>query len=416
MVETSKDTPRKGILAWWASNSVAANLLMVIAFVGGIVGYSTLQREAFPSGSFPGATVSVAWPGASPQEVEEQIILRIEEAVADLEGIEELTATASEGSGWVNIQGTRDRDIGEFVSEIELRVNSINNLPRDAFRPVVNRWVQEQQSFMMAVYGDIDRRELQRIAEEIRDEVASTVPEAQLVYTQSRLPEEVSIELSETAMRRYNLTFNEVAAAIRNSSLNASAGSVRTDQGDMQLAARQLADTADDFNEIIVRQTREGGTIRLRDVATVTDGLVDRNFSGTFDGEEMVLIDVRTSGSVDVVSLSEQMTDFMEEKREELPSTVKLAEWFNSADIYESRMTTITNSALVGLALVLAVPVLILVAVEHIRQVVKVQISPTTLEQVLMHQLVGVVGCAVVIHIAIVHIGPAVAVEIGRDI
>ncbi|KAA5804966.1 efflux RND transporter permease subunit [Alkalicaulis satelles] len=360
MVQRPGESVHKGILAWWARNSVAANLLMIIAFVGGIIGFLQLQREVFPSGVFNGASVSVAWPGAAPQEVEEQIILRIEEAVANLPGVNRITATAFEGRGVVNIEGRRNLDANEFVNEIKLRVDSINNLPADAFRPVVQRWESQQQMYMVALHGDVDRRELQRLAREIRDEIGSQVGEASIVNTMAYLPEEVAIEVSEDALRRYGLTFSEVAQAIRASSLNASAGAVRTAQGRIQLTSRQLADTAEQFGDIIIRQTPDGSTIRVRDVARVTDGLVDVDFSGTFNGQTMVLIDVRTTGEIDVVRLSAQMERYVERKRGELPSSVTLSNWFDMSDAYHSRMDSISNSAMIGLTLVLIVLVLFL--------------------------------------------------------
>jgi len=354
-------TPQhRGFLAWWARNSVAANLLMAIALIGGFIGYNSLQRETFPAAEWTGVSVSVAWPGASPQEVEEQIIIRVEEALSDLEGIENLTASAVEGRGWLNIEATRAVDMTAFVDEVKLRVDAINNLPRDSYRPIVERWRNEDQAYLMALHGDVERRDLQRIAEEIRDEIASTVPEASLVMTQARLGEEVAIELSEDALNRYNLTFTEVARAIRASSLNASAGSVRTDQGDVALTSRQLADTAQDFEEIILRQTPDGGVIRVGDVARVTDGLIDVNLEASFSGDRMVLIDVRATGSTDVVTLSEQMNAYVERKQAELPSSISLTPWFQSADLYNSRMETIASSAGLGLALVLIVLILFL--------------------------------------------------------
>ncbi len=360
MVQRPEEREHRGILAWWARNSVAANLLMIIAFVGGIIGFIQLQREVFPSGSFNGATVSVAWPGAAPQEVEEQIILRIEEAVANLSGVHRITSSAREGRGFVNIEGQRNLNGDEFVNEIKLRVDSINNLPADAFRPVVSRWENQQQMYMIALHGDVERRELQRLAREIRDEIGSQVGEASIVNTMAYLGEEVAIEVSEEALRRYGLTFNEVAQAVRATSLNASAGAVRTAQGRIQLTSRQLADTAEEFGDIIVRQTPDGSTIRVRDVAQVTDGLVDVDFSGTFNGQTMVLIDVRTTGDVDVVRLSEQMQAYVERKRDDLPATVTLSNWFDMSDVYHSRMDTISNSAMIGLLLVLIVLVLFL--------------------------------------------------------
>ena len=360
MVQRPDEREHRGILAWWARNSVAANLLMIIALVGGVIGFLQLQREVFPSGSFNGATVSVAWPGAAPQEVEEQIVLRIEEAVANLPGVERITSSAQEGRAFVNIEGQRNIDGDEFVNEIKLRVDSINNLPADAFRPVVSRWENQQQTYMVAIHGDVDRRELQRLGREIRDEIGAQVGEASIVNVQASLSEEVAIEVSEEALRRYGLTFTEVAQAIRATSLNASAGAVRTAQGRVQLTSRQLADSADQFGDIIIRQSADGSTIRVRDVARVVDGLMDVDFSGTFNGQTMVLVDVRTRGDVDVVRLSRQMQDYLERKRSEIPSSVTITEWIDMSDQYQSRMDSISSSAMIGLLLVLIVLVLFL--------------------------------------------------------
>ena len=206
--ETHEEAP-KGIIGWWARNSVAANLLMLVAVIGGIVGYNQLNREVFPTIAVNGATVSVAWPGASPQEVEEQIIVRIEEALSDMDGIETITSTAREGSGFVNVEGQRTVDIGEFIDQIKLEVDSVNNLPPSAFRPVVSQWRSQDQVIGFAVHGNVDRRGLQQIAREIRDEVAQ-LPGASVVDLWATLSEEVSIELSEEDLQRYNMTFDEI--------------------------------------------------------------------------------------------------------------------------------------------------------------------------------------------------------------
>lgn len=361
MVEHSQDpSTQKGLLAWWARNSVAANLLMVIALVGGIIGFFSMQRENNPGAEFPGATISMSWPGASPQDVEEQIIVRIEEALADLEGIEELTATASEGSARIWVEGESSIDDAWFVDEIERRVNTVNNLPRDAYRPIVQQWRNQDQIAGFAVHGDIDRRELQRIAREIRDEVSIQVPDASLVDIMGTLPEEVAIEVSEENLRRYGLTFSDVAQAISNSSMNVSAGSVRTDLGDVRITSRQLADTAEEFEDIVVRQTADGSIIRVGDVAQVSDGLADANLNATFNGQQMVIIAVRSTGNADVITVSEGLEAYMERKNQELPDTVQLSEWWDGADQFNSQLLVIGNSALLGLGLVLVILILFL--------------------------------------------------------
>jgi multidrug efflux pump subunit AcrB len=353
MTDPNNHSEHNGIIAWWAQNSVAANLLMIVAIIGGIIGYFQMNREVFPSASFPAAEISVAWPGASPREVEEQIVVRLEEAIADVDGIDTISSTASEGSAYIFVRGRNSVNMMEFVDQIEQRVNSVNNLPPSSYRPNIVQSRDRQQIIIFAVHGNLERRELQRIAEEIRDEVASTVPGASLVDLMAVLPEEVSIEVNEEAMRRYGLTFDEIARAVRNSSLNASAGQVRTDVGDVNLTARQLADTEEDFGNIIIRQTSAGGTIRINDVAMVIDGLTDANIHGTFNGETMALISVVSSSNTDIVAAADGVADFIERRNQTLPEGVQLTPWLDASDDYRGRMETIFNSATLGMALVL---------------------------------------------------------------
>ena len=355
-----QDQEHRGLLAWWAKNSVAANLLMIIALIGGVVGFASMQRENNPAAVFPGASVSVAWPGASPQEIEEQIIVRIEESLSDLDGVDTLTAVAREGSGTVWVEGEPQLDASDFVNEIKLRVDSINNLPRDAFRPNVSRWQNSDQIAGFALHGEIPRRDLQRLAREIRNEIAATVPDVSLVDMMGTQSEEVAIEVSEEAMRRYGVTFSDISNAIRQSSMNTSAGSVRSDVGDVRITARQLADNADDFSNIIVRQTQGGGVVTVGDVATVIDGLSDFNLNATFNGEQMVIIAVRSTGNSDIIDVSNALRAYAADKNEQLPSTVQLSEWWDGADQFNSQLTVIGSSALIGLALVLGILVLFL--------------------------------------------------------
>ena len=360
MVQRPDEQEHRGILAWWARNSIAANLLMIIALIGGVIGFFSMQRENNPSASFAGATVSVSWPGASPQEIEEQIVVRIEEAMSDLDGVDQLTATAREGAGWVNVRGMPTLDPDDFINEVSLRVDAINNLPRDAFRPQVSPWQNSEQIAGFALHGQIDRRDLQRIAREIRNEISSTVPGVSIVDMMGVQSEEVSIEVSEEAMRRYGVSFTDISRAIANSSMNTSAGSVRSDLGDVRITARSLADTARDFEEIVIRQTPGGGVITVGDVATVSDGLTDTNLSATFNGEQMVIIAIRSTGNSDVIEVSNALKEFADRKNQELPSTVQLSDWWDGADQFNSQLTVIGSSALLGLALVLGILVLFL--------------------------------------------------------
>ena len=230
-----------GMVSWFARNAVAANLLMIVAFIGGLLAFNRMEREMFPVVPVAGATVSVAWNGASPQDIEEQIVTRIEEVVADIDGLERVVSVAREGRGEVNIRGRDDIDMQEFIDEIKLRVDQINNLPQAAFQPQVVRWEERDRYIGLAVHGQIEPLALKRLADSIRDDIAN-IPGGELAELNGVLDEEVSIEVSEEALRRFGLSLNEVSQAVRGSSLNASGGRIQSSVGDVAMATRSLAD------------------------------------------------------------------------------------------------------------------------------------------------------------------------------
>ncbi|MEQ8558703.1 MAG: efflux RND transporter permease subunit [Henriciella sp.] len=353
-----------GLVAWWARNGIAANLLMVIAFIGGTFGFLSLEKEAFPAADFNGASVSIAWPGASPQDVEDQIVVRLEEVVADIDGLKRMTGTAREGVGYVNMETDLDVDVDEFVDEVKRRVDTISNLPQSSFPPQVTRWRANNQYMGLALHGNVDAKTLKYYSKEVRDEIA-LIEGGELAQVQGTLDEEVSIEVSEEALRRYNLTFAEVANAVRSTSLNSSGGTVRTETGTVAIQARQLADTKEEFENIVLRETLDGGTIRIRDVATVVDGFVDADLDATFNGEPTAFIMVRQPERMDIVAYSEAIQEYMERANsgrgpDALPEGIRLDLLFDDSEIYKGRMDTISSAAFQGMILVLIILILFL--------------------------------------------------------
>jgi len=352
-----------GIVAWFARNAVAANLLMIVAFTGGIFGYTRMEQEMFPVVNVTGASVSVAWNGASPQDVEEQIVTRIEEAVADLNGLDRITSIASEGFGVVNIKGRDDVDMEIFVKDVERRVNQINNLPQAAFQPQITRWEQRNRFIGFAVHGDVDPRTLKRVADKVRDEFAK-LPGGELAELQGTLEEQVSIEVSEQALRRFGLSFSDVANAIRQSSLNSSGGRIESSTGDVNITARQLADTAEQFDKIIIRQTTEQGTVYVSDVATVIDGFVSDKLKATFDNEPTAFVMIPSPDDMDIVAYTDGFKDFVKRANDAsngiLPEAVKIDILWDDSEGFKARMDLITQSALSGAVLVMLVLILFL--------------------------------------------------------
>jgi len=342
-----------GLITWWAKNPIAANLLLIAILIAGFFGFSKIEREVFPSADFNGATIAVAWPGASPQEIEEQIILRIEEAISGIDGVKHIDSTARENSAEINVEGIDSIDATKFLNEIKNRVDGISTLPRDSFPPVVSQWRNQNGAVYLAVYGDLDERELTRLARSMRDELAQLPNGSPLVNLWGARQEEVSIEVSEDALRRFGLTFDDVANAVRGSSLNIAAGQVRTETGNIQVAARALADSEEEFGNIVVRQLPDGSTIRIRDIGVVIDGFEDSKSKRAMNGKPSISIAVEAPETLNIVTLSEAVTSWVDKKNEELEGRAEIYIWFNTANIYFSRMELVGGNAIQGLVLVL---------------------------------------------------------------
>ncbi|MFN4023397.1 MAG: efflux RND transporter permease subunit [Hyphomonas sp.] len=352
-----------GIVSWFARNAVAANLLMLVAFAGGVFGYSAMEREMFPVVKVSGASVSVAWNGASPRDIEEQIVTRIEEAVASINGLDRVTSIASEGFGVVNIRGRDDVDMDVFLDEIKIRVDQINNLPQAAYRPQVTRWEQRNWFFGMTVHGEVDQQTLRRIGRKVRDDIAR-LPGGELAVLQGTMDEQVSIEVSEEALRRFGLTLADVAGAVRQTSLNASGGRIESPVGDVALMSRNLADTAEEFGRIIIRQTSDQGTVRVDDVATVIDGLVSDKLSATYNNRPTVFVMTPEPDRMDISRFAEGFRAYIERANNPangiLPEGIRIDILWDDSEAFNARMDLITTAALQGSLLVMLVLILFL--------------------------------------------------------
>jgi len=342
------------LIAWWANNPVASNLLMFGILLAGILGFFAMERETFPSFKPSQVKIEFVWPGAAPQEVEEQIVIRMEEALSNLDNVYRIYSTATENYGELEIVTYPAVDMEEFLNEVKGIVDSVNSLPRDMEKPKVSRVIYRQEVLRVAVHGDLDERTLKNLAEDIRDEVAA-LPHVSIVNLFGTRREEVTIEISEQSLRKFGLSFADVANAIRNSSINISSGRIRTETGDVLLRARNLANSEREFKEIIIHQSESGALVHVGDVAPVVDGFEDEEILATLNGEPAVLVQIMSTDKMQIVKLSESVRSWMAEKQKALPDGVSLSIWLDEANTYKSRMDTIGSSASLGLFLVFLV-------------------------------------------------------------
>jgi len=349
----------RALIAWFVKNPVAANLLMVVMFLVGIFGYTNLEREFIPQTTFNGVTIDMSWPGANPRDAAEQLVTRAEEAIDGLDGIDYIESTAFEGGGSINVRTKLGVDYEKLLDEIKSRVEGIRNLPPDSFRPQVYRWDARPEMMFVTLYGDVDRLTLQRAANELRFDLTK-LSGMQLTEHATKVPEQVTIEISEDALRRFNLTFSQVASAISGTSVNQSAGTVETSGGNLQLRTRNLADNKADFEKIIVRQTADGGIVRVGDIAAVIDGFDDNKFAASFRGKPAAIFRVLSPDKMDITSSGKAIRKFEKEVNETLPPDLEFAIWFDGSTMFDSRMTLIGSNAFTGLLLVLVTLLLFL--------------------------------------------------------
>ena len=341
----------RSLISWFAKNPIAANLLMVGILVAGLLGFNNMEREVFPVVKINQVMVDVVWPGASAQDVEEQIITRIEESLENLDSVYRIYATAYEGFANVRVATYPYVDIETFVNDVKNAVDTITSFPRDIENPQVKRLEFREEMIRVALFGDQTEHELTRLAEDLRQELAA-LPYTSLVDLFGARNEEVTIEVSEMALRRYNMTFSDVANAIRSSSINSSSGNLRTEVGTFSIKTRNLADNAEDFGRIVIRQTDDFGTVTVGDVAQIIDGFEENELLATVDGKPTVLLQVMATEKMQVVKASDAVTEWVEMRRKSLPEGMDLMIFFDTAEIYKSRMDTIGTSAYLGLILV----------------------------------------------------------------
>ncbi len=349
----------KGVIHWWANNHVAANLLMLTIFITGIVGYFKMEREFFPTFPYPGMQINVVWPGASPQDVEEQIVTRIEEAIKDVEDINYIQSNSRESNGNVQVFAEGSDNFEGLQAEIKNRIDSIVGFPGDMELPAVQQFATEHEVVRVAVHGNIGEKALKHLAQSLQREMLSLqgVTKVDLFGIRN---EEVSIEISELSLRRHAITFDEIAQAIRNSSINLSAGTLETTAGNYSLRAKNLANSDKQFGNIIVKQLANGAYLKLNDIATINDGFEENEILATLNGEPAVLLQVMSTQNMDIIETSKSVKEWVESRQNNLPLGASLIIWTDLADDFKSRMNTISSAALSGLILVFIVLLLTL--------------------------------------------------------
>lgn len=381
------------MIAWFARHGVAANLLMVLILVGGYFSLQNVKIELFPEFSLDTISISVPYPGAAPEEVEQQIIERIEEKIEDLRGIKEVNATASEGFGVVLVEVESGYDARRLLDDIKTRVDSISTFPEDAEKPIIEETLIKRQVINIAVHGDMDERSLKEYAEEIREELILlprkyAVPEmglpelVRLAFTGNfqQIVEnvfvkpsdisqvevsgvrdyEIAVEVSEETLREHGLTFQQVVQRVQTGSVDLPGGTLKTPSGEILLRTKGQAYRGDEFEQLVLLTHADGTHLTLGDVASVNDGFTDSALRTTFNGEPGAVLIVYEVGSQNPLDISRKVKQYMVDKQAELPEGVTISTYRDSSFYLWGRLNTMISNGVVGLILVLGVLTLFL--------------------------------------------------------
>ncbi len=340
-----------GMISWFAKNPVAANLLMLFIMVSGAISIFSINSEVFPEFSLDMVSIEVPYLGAAPEEVEEAISIRIEEAIQGLDGIEEITSTASEGMGMVMVELELGADARKVVDDIKGRVDAIDTFPVETEKPIVRELIGRNQVVDVAVSGTTDEFTLKAVAEEVRDELSAIQGISQVEITSAR-PYEIAIEVSELALRRHGLTFDDVAAAVRRSSLDMPGGSVRADSGEILLRTIGQAYRGAEYEELVLMSRADGTRLRLRDVASVIDGFAETDQSARFDNDPTVLISVFRTGDQGALEIADLVRTYVDGKQGSLSEGLILSVWQDQSVMLGDRLNTMLRNGLTGFVLV----------------------------------------------------------------
>lgn len=341
------------MIAWFARNPVAANLLMISILMGGVLSLRTnIPLEVFPSFESDIISVDVSLRGATPEDVEQGVTIKVEEAVQDLEGIKKIVSNSREGSASIKIEVDSGYDPRDLLADIKSRVDAINTFSTDAEKPVIALAQRKREVLSVTLASNYGEKETRQFAEKVRDDLLALKEVTQLSLEAVR-NYQININISQSTLKQYNLTLTEIAKAINDSSIDLSAGNIKTDGGDILIRSKGQAFQREEFENIIIKTNPDGTFLHLSDIARVDDGFEESPFKARFNGQQAVLIEIYRVGDQSAIEVANAVKNYIDRAQPTLPVGFSLSYWDDDSEIVKSRLKTLISNALQGSALVL---------------------------------------------------------------
>lgn len=350
--QTYRPEDFRGPLAWMAKNHVAANILMFTLILGGLIMSSSLKQELMPNVEAERIQVSASYPGSSPDEVETGIVIAIEEAVRGIDGVKEVTSTASEGSGSVQIELMDSADLMRTRNEIERQVDQITTFPSDMEKPVVREMTRKSRVLSILVTGNVGKHALREAAEQVRDDLLTQSGVSMVELSNVEDPE-IAVEISQEATQKYGLKIADVASAISSSSIDLSAGNLKAESGAVMLRTKLRKEYASEFEQVVLKTDADGRRVTLADVATLTDGFEESDYSSYYNGIPAIGVEVYSVGNETPVGVSDAVRSYLSDAEGTYPEGIEVHIRSDRADSYRVRIALLMDNAWLGLILVL---------------------------------------------------------------
>ena len=344
----------KGIISWFARNHVAANLLMVVIILTGLVSALTIRTQMTPDLEADEVSVDVAFPGASPGEVESGVVTRIEEAVREIEGIDDMHSYSREGMGSVRLTVESGYDIQIILDEVKMAVDRIARMPESTEKPRIYRNQHQRGAINVQISGNLNERGMKTLAEEIRDEILN-LPSVTKAEVSGARPYEIAVELKEEKLRQYGLTLAQVAQAVQRSSLDLPAGAIKSDSGDILLRTEGQAYQKQDFESIVLLSEADGTRLTLGDIAEVSDGFIEYEFFSLFNGQPSIGVSIYAIADQNQIEISNEVTAYVEKRKATLPPGIRLDSWMDNTKYLSGTLSMMVTNMLSGVILVLVV-------------------------------------------------------------
>jgi multidrug efflux pump subunit AcrB len=342
----------KRFIQYFIKHSVITNWIMILICIAGIFALFNLNKRINPRIEDRMIEVDVPFPGASALEVEEGIVVKIEENLRGIEGIEKVWSTSEDGWGSVDVEISEGFDMGKALQDIKNSVNSINSYPLDAEKPVVHQSIRWNRAVMLSIYGPEDLFTLKKIVEEFRDDLLRTgkVSSVNMWGVPDR---EFSIEVTPENLIRYGLTINDIAQAIRNSNLNISSGSVLTDQEQILIRSYNKKYQAIDLEGIQIKAGIDGQKISLTDICTVQEQWPENRFYSEYNGKKSVGFNVMYNNNEDVIEIDKITSDLAKQYEVRYAGLVTFDTFIKETKELDERIDLMSQNGLLGLLLVI---------------------------------------------------------------